>query len=157
MVQASLLDSPGNDIADVPDSIPNNGITVPESITKTIGPGVYYARVWGTLFETGLPAIPYQLSVDGSPGVQWPPACIVPRLRHDTILRRAEHLVRDGRCTVGAVHYLLGTTPRGDVIRLDLRAGAILAYGAPVAIYVSGTPRRHTSHHGRRHRRKHKR
>jgi hypothetical protein len=153
--QVSLLDSKGNDLEDSQSSSPNNGVTVPESIEKTIGRGVYYLEVSGFLDPYTLPSIPYQLTVDGNPGVQWPPACIVPRIRRGTSLGRVEHLVRDGRCTVGAVHYVHSAIPRGDVVGLDPRAGAIRAYGAPVAIYVSGTPRRHVSHHPH-HRRRHR-
>jgi len=63
-VSTPLLDGPGNDLADTQDSTPNNGITVPESITKTIAPGVYYVEVSGFLDKYSLPSIPYQLAVD---------------------------------------------------------------------------------------------
>lgn len=145
--QAELLNSVGHELGDTQTSSPQNGVTVPQSISGTLPRGVYYVDVSGYQGDGTLPAIPYQLTVSGNPSVQWPPACIVPRLRHDTSLGRAKHLVRDNRCTVGPVHYVRSATPRGDVVRLAPGAGSIRAYAAPVTIYVSGTPHRRRRHH----------
>src|SRR5262249_51557863 len=78
---AELIDSRGDQLAHTEFSEPSNGVTVPVSVTKSIGRGVYYVAVSGYQSAGTLPSVPYQLTVDGNPGVQWPPACIVPRVR----------------------------------------------------------------------------
>jgi hypothetical protein len=151
-VKFMLLDSRGNALADSNGSAPVNGVPVPVSTTTTIGRGIYYVAVSGFVDTTTLPAIPYQLTVDGNPGVQWPPACIVPRLHSNRRLGHIEHVVRNHRCTVGAVHYVRSPgTPRGHVVRLSPGSGSILPYGAPVTIFVAGHPRHHHRHRHRHH------
>jgi hypothetical protein len=152
-VKFMLLDSRGNSLADSNSSRPVNGIPVPVSTTTTIGRGIYYVAVSGFVDPPAtLPAISYQLTIDGNPGVQWPPACIVPRLHANRRLGHVEHMVRNHRCTVGRVRYVRHSrTPRGDVIRLHPGAGSILPNSAPVTIFVSGQPpRRHRRHHHHR-------
>lgn len=140
-VTADLFDSRGNHLVGTNGSSPNNGIAVPESTTKTIGRGVYYVAVSGFVASYTLPSIPYQLTVDGSPSVQWPPACIVPRLKSKTTLARAKRLLRNNRCTVRAVRRVRSRKPRGDVVRLRPGIGSVLPYGAAVTVYVSGHPK----------------
>lgn len=151
-VTADLFDSRGNHLTGTNGSSPNNGIAVPESITQTIGRGTYYVAVTGFLAPYTMPSIPYQLTVDGSPGVQWPPACIVPRLKSKTSLGRAKQLLRNNRCTAGVVRRVHSRKPRGDVVRLHPGIGSILPYGAPVTIYVSGHPKARRHHKARHHR-----
>lgn len=159
-VGVAVLDSQGRLLAwTAPASQPSNGITVPESMTFTsIGPGVYYFEVSGWVDTPyTVSTIPYQLTVDGNPGVKWPPACIVPPVGWHTSLRQTKRLVREGHCTVGAVHHVRSPgTPRGDVVRLRPRSGSILPSAAAVAIYVSGrpSPHRSTNGSGRRHHRR---
>ena len=64
-------------------------------------------------------------------------------------LAHAKHLMRNDRCTIGAVHRVHSAQPRGDVVRLHPGGGSILPYGAPVTIWVSGQPRHHRArrHH----------
>ena len=153
--EARLLNKKGDSLADTGVSNPNNGVTVPQTVSKTIPRGTYYVDVSAYQGSGTLPSIAYQVTVNGNPGVQWPPACIVPRVRAHTRLGRAKHMVANHRCAVGAVHYVSSRrTPRGDVIRLKPGAHSILPFAAPVAIYVSGQPRHHRRHH--RHRRHHK-
>lgn len=151
-VQANLFDSRGSRVAATDVSAPSNGVAVPETTTKTIKRGVYYVAVSGYIASYTPPSIPYQVTVNGNPGVQWPPACIVPRLRSRTTLRRAKQMVRGNRCTVGAVRRVHSAKPRGDVVRLRPGTGSILPFGARVTIYVSGQPRHHRTHHHHRHR-----
>jgi hypothetical protein len=151
-VQAGLLDSRGNQVTATDSSSPQNGIAVPESVTKTIGRGIYYVAVSGFVAPYTMPSIPYQLTVDGNPAVQWPPACIVPRLKSKTTLARAKQRVRNNRCTVGVVHRVRSKKPRGDVVRLRPGVGSVLPYGARVTIYVSGHPKARRHHKARHHR-----
>jgi hypothetical protein len=145
---ADLLDSRGNNLADFSLSQPDNGVNVPVTVTKTVARGTYYVEATGFVDSVTLPAIPYQLTVDGNPGVQWPPACIVPELRRNLTLAHAKHLVASGRCSVGAIKYKHSAKPHGDVIRLHPGGGSILPFAAPVTIWVSGNPphRRHPHH-----------
>jgi hypothetical protein len=137
-VTADLFDGRGNHLAGTNPSSPSNGIAAPETTTKTIKRGIYYVAVSGFVASYTPPSIPYQLTVSGNPGVQWPPACIVPRLRSKTTLEHAKQMLRNHRCTVGAVRRMHSAKPRGDVVRLRPGRGSILPYGAPVTIYVSG-------------------
>jgi hypothetical protein len=145
--EALLLDSHGNQLGDTFLSFPDNGVARSKTITKTVGRGIYYVQVSGDVDAHTPPSIPYQLTVNGNPGVQWPPACIVPRVGSKMTLARAKHVIGNNRCTVGAVHRMRSSKPRGDVLRFHPGAGSILPYGAKVAIWVSGQPR----HHRRRH------
>jgi hypothetical protein len=118
-VTASLLDGRGNDLADLPCSSPTNGVTVPESITKTIGPGVYYVEVSGSYCGQGNnpPTIPYQLTVAGNPwGAQWPPPPPPPAVERTPVptplpLPPAPHALH--------VKVVLSWTWRYGVTRLD--------------------------------------
>lgn len=75
-VRVQLADSQGNDIVDSNNSYPNNGITVPATINHTLdAKGTYYLIVTGSLgydANNNRTAIPYTLSVNASPNVQWP-------------------------------------------------------------------------------------
>jgi hypothetical protein len=72
---AELYDSQGDDLDEGANSNPENGVTVPGTFDYTLGAGTYYLIVNGSLGEDqyGNPtAVPYTLSVSGSPAVLWP-------------------------------------------------------------------------------------
>jgi hypothetical protein len=72
-----------------------------------------------------------------------PPACIVPHLRRNTALARAERLIVAAHCKVGAIHYLSSKHyRRGSVIDLSPAPGSHRANSTAIAVTVSrGRPR----------------
>lgn len=137
-VSADLLDSKGRKVANTELSGPYNGVPVPRGLQVTLRAGTYYVVVSGSP-QAGAP-VPYQVTIKPatSPRIQWPPPCIVPRLRHNTSLRRAKQILGHYRCAAGRVTRRRDRhTRRGDVIGLRPRAGAVLPYGAKVRLIVS--------------------
>lgn len=142
-VFVQLYNHKGHYIAQSRFSQPQNGVPVSVVLSRSLpAAGVYYAAVTGELNSVG--PIPYSLQVNGSPNVQWPPPCTVPRLRRDTSLGRAIGLLRFHHCSAGRVVRVRDArVPRGDVLGLIPRAGTVAAAGAPVVIVVSRGRRHH--------------
>lgn len=144
-LSAALDDSSGNDITDSGWSEPNNGITVPADLDYTIqSSGTYYLILSGNLGEdqNGNPTqVPYNLQVNASPNVQWPPppkGCKVPGFKVGESLSKLESRLVFNHCAVGTIIRKRSRHVRkGRVIALKPKPGAHLAHAAPVTIYVS--------------------
>lgn len=137
-VSADLLDSQGRHVSNTELSGPYNGVPVPQGLKLTLEAGTYYVVVSGSP-QAGVP-VPYQVTInpETSPGIQWPPPCIVPKLRHGTSLKRAKQILAHHRCAVGPVTRQRDRrTRRGNVIGLRPRARAVLPYGAKIRVIVS--------------------
>jgi hypothetical protein len=81
-VYVQLTDAQGNEIEETNNSSPNNGISVPANFSHTLpANGTYYLIVSGGLgrdANDNPTAVPYQLNVNASPNVQWPPPAPAP-------------------------------------------------------------------------------
>jgi hypothetical protein len=118
--------------------------------------GTYYVKVTGDLGQdsNGNPVdVPYTLTVQASPAVQWPPpppppapaptpppppaACVVPHYGGVT-LTTIEHRIAANHCTVGAVHYMWDrSVRRGRVAGLSHPPGTRLANATRANIWIS--------------------
>lgn len=133
-VRAEIDDASGNFVTGTEDSIPYNGVTVPQSVTYTLtGTGVYYLVLHGAaqVNQYNNPVLaPYTLSVTTNSGsVQWPaptppaptpapapssapvspaaPAaqCVVPNVYRQT-LGTVKHRLATHHCRLGRVYWL---------------------------------------------------
>lgn len=116
--------------------------------------GVYYIKISGGLDGSDPTPVPYLLTVQASPNVQWPPpapphpqppasACVVPAFRGLT-LPAVKQRLRAAHCTVGSVRRRFSrSVPAGHVIALSPRTGSRWANGHRVGILVSKGPRPH--------------
>lgn len=161
-VSVELFDSQANDVGGPGWSQPSSGITVPATWSIIIqSTGVYYAEVSGNLGSdqyNNPTDVPYALTVQASPNVQWPPArpplnstpaaappCTVPHYRGATLVS-VEVRLTNHHCSVGTVHHAYSSSVRrGRVIRLSRKPGKQMADGAVVNIWVSRGRKRH--HH----------
>jgi hypothetical protein len=81
-----------------------------------------------------------------------PPPCVVPAVGSDSSLATVEGQLTSAHCATGTVSQQHNkSVAKGDVIKLDPRAGTKLADGARVSIVVSTGPK------AKRHKRKHRR
>ncbi len=156
-VLVKLYDRRGNFIQVSNESKPLNGVPDPVVLTHRLRvAGIYYAVVTGVVSSPG--PIPYSLTVAGSPNVQYPPPCTVPRLRRDTSLARARGVLALHHCSVGKVIGARdGRVRIGDVVGLRPRAGTVAPSGAPIAIIVSSRPKPSVHHRHRGKARAHRR
>jgi hypothetical protein len=87
-INAALDDAQGNGVDGTDGSQPSDGITVPQTFSHTLeATGTYFLLISGNLgtdANDNPTAVPYTLSVNAAPSVQWPPPAappaIVPRL-----------------------------------------------------------------------------
>jgi hypothetical protein len=90
-----LLEADGDDTFQGASSAPNNGITVAGNLAHTLeATGTYYLVVSGYLGhdENYNPTpIPYTLSINASPAVQWPAPAPTHKVRHCTFRRTRHH------------------------------------------------------------------
>lgn len=154
LVLVKLFNARGRFIKQSYYSEPHNGVPVPMVLSRRLhAGGIYYAVVTGVLGSAG--PIPYSLGVEGSPNVQYPPPCTVPRLRRDTSLARAKGVVALHHCSVGMVTRARDRrVRRGDVVGLRPRAGTVAPSGAPIGIIVSSGPNAKNRPKRSRHRRR---
>ncbi len=146
-VTAQLDDAEGNEIDGSGNgSSASNGITVPATFAHTIdSTGTYYLIV-SSEYLGSFPPVPYTLTVNASPNVQWiapPPAlpkCEVPKFvgaNLNTVKRR----IINNHCTVGRVSYRYNRVHRGTVITMNRRAGNLLLNDSPINLIVSAGPK----------------
>jgi hypothetical protein len=136
-VSATLLYRDGAEVTNTQVSSPQNGIEQPQSISPTIGRGIYYVTING--FGSGSFPAPYTLSINAatSPAIHWPPLCQVPKLQRNTRLGRVKvDLTRD-YCLGGRVHHAYSNhTRRGRVIGLRPHFGAVEPYQTMIPTFV---------------------
>jgi hypothetical protein len=131
-VDAGLYDASGNQVygASTGASEPNNGITVPQDFSYTVGSGgIYFLVVEGGLGQdaNGNPtAVPYKLQVSASPNVTWPPPSATPP-------PKPKPKPRAPKLVLGAVHH------SGHTVRLSV----VLAAGAGKLSATATSGRRH--------------